>query len=111
MTPTQLSIFGMNSYHNSLNEGDERKLTAYEETARNQNEKILAFMKARDGVDGWTSNELQEHFPNILLTSIRRALTDLSTRYDPPLVQVVGKREGTYGRNCLVYRAVTRNIN
>lgn len=85
---TQLSLYNQNRFHNSTRERDERKLTAYEETNRHQDKKILAFFKAHQGprwtddydraIEGWTSFELEGEFKQMARESIRRACTNNS---------------------------------
>lgn len=87
---SQLSIFNAQRFHNSTQEKDEKLLTAAEQSAKYQDDKILKFMKANQGqrwdkksgmiVVGWTAAELhdEEDLQFMLLTSIRRALTNIS---------------------------------
>lgn len=89
MKSTQTSMFGVygvNSFHNSVKETDERKLSVYEETNRRQNKIILEFFRTHQGyrwtddhdkaIEGYTSFELEKEFPRIARESIRRACTD-----------------------------------
>lgn len=104
---SQLSIFGLSRYHNTTRESDERKLQVYEETARFQNDKILWFMSDNQRAQGYTSNEIHEHFPGMLLTSVRRALTDISKDVHNPMGTVYDtgeRRRGGFGRSVLVWQ-------
>lgn len=51
----------------------------------------------------WTADDLheREEFKGFLLTSIRRALSNLSKG---GYIEVVGKKEGKYKRNVLVWK-------
>lgn len=72
-------MFSVNHYHNSVPEEDPRKLAVSEKIAKLQDEKILEFMKTHQRKQGWTSWEIHsEHFPHMLETSVRRALTNCS---------------------------------
>lgn len=79
MSQLQHQIFSLNHFHNSLQETDERKLALSENITKAQDEKILEFMRTHVRKEGWTSWEIHsEHFPHMLETSVRRALTDIS---------------------------------
>lgn len=76
---TQLKVFNVNHFHNSVPESDKKRLSQAEQIAKYQDDKILQFMKANARKEGWTSWEIHSmHFPQMLETSVRRALTNNS---------------------------------
>lgn len=105
--PQQLAIFGVNRFFNTTQEKDEKQLQGFEGTAKYQDERVLKFMKEMQRPTGWTSCEIQAHFPDMLLTSVRRSLNNLMKDEHNPegtVEQTGEKRKGTYGMNVLIWR-------
>jgi len=83
------------SYHNTTNETD--KLDQYEQKAKTQDEKILEYFQEMCPRQTYFSpSELQGVLKTAPLTSIRRALSNL-TRLDA-LIRTDVKKDGLYGR-------------
>lgn len=84
--PPRRRTAALSSFH-ARNETPAEALEG-EERARAQQDEILSLMRAIDPAR-WTPSELQVAFPHFQLTSIRRALTNLSTETEeqpnPPL--------------------------
>lgn len=94
-------LFSQSSYHNTAGETREQS-RVYEQVAQAQDDKILALMNF---AATWTADDIHRHFPNMLLTSIRRALTNLSKA---GYIEICGKKEGKYKRNVLVWRIIRK---
>ena len=77
-------------------------LTQYELIAQTQDRKILNYF-AEHPVQGLTCDDIEIAFPGMLLTSIRRSLTNLA--HSGNLVKT-GQREGQYGRPVNIYSFV-----
>lgn len=100
-------IFGVNRFHNSTMERDERRLGVYEEAAKKQDKTILEWMRVNVRPQGWTSSEISVHFPQMFRESLKRALTNNSK--DPYneggyLVDTGERREGDRNRPCKVWQ-------
>lgn len=108
MTYTQQTLFAINSYHNSLGETDQRKLAVSEKIAKAQEDKILTFMRENQRKEGWSSWELHsEHFPHMLETSVRRALTNISYDLHNPngtVYRTRARRMGGHGSTVSVWQ-------
>lgn len=84
----------MNHYFNTNNEEGE-ELDKSEEHAKTQEEKILEFLDSHSG--SYTPDEIHRLvLPNAVLTSVRRALTNLTTK--GKLEKTSEMREGNYGK-------------
>lgn len=108
MNHTQSRLFNLSHHHNSTGERDERRLSVYEETNRNQDKKILRFMRQHKRKRGWTSAELwrKPEFENWLEVSVRRALNYvMNDRYNKEGTVIQdGLREGPRGRKLIVWK-------
>lgn len=77
------------------------QLSDYERAARNQEEVVLSILR-QDPLGMITAEELMAHFDtNVPITSIRRALTNLTLRGN---VEKCGHVPGVYGRPITQYR-------
>lgn len=104
---SQLSIFNAQRFHNSTQEKDEKLLQGYEQTAQRQDQRILDFMKSHYRKEGYTSAEIASRFPNMLETSVRRSLSNLSNERKVDKVEIVNTgtlRKGGRGRNLIVWQ-------
>ena len=89
----------MSSYHNTCGLEDTRE---YEAKAQTQEQVIHKWFLDMFGCE-WTPSEVQKHFlPNAPLTSVRRALTNLTAA--GVLVKTDKQRTGPYGRPEGVWR-------
>lgn len=96
------------SYHNTVCESP-ADVRAYEAVAAKQDSKILAFMVTATDRRDFTSDEIQKFFPTMLLTSVRRALTNLMKA---GYVEDTGnKRKGSFGRNAIIWRLRNQSLN
>jgi len=82
------------SYHNTANETT--RLNEFEVKAQKQDNEILAYFQSTPGIH-YTPPEVHFIFPNAPLTSIRRAITNLTRK--GLLVKSERKKQGSYGRN------------
>lgn len=100
MSHTILSLFGDNSYHNTVPIRDEKELQAKEEKAKSQEEIILAYFNLHHWVDFTPCQIWLLHGQRWPLTSVRRAITNLTKQ--GKLVMTENKRPGIYGdlNNC-----------
>ena len=87
------------SYHNKTQLLTQTQLSVYESIAQTQDRKILNYF-AEHPVQGLTCDDIEIAFPDMLLTSIRRSLTNLS--HSGNLVKI-GQRDGQYGRPVNIY--------
>lgn len=104
MSHTILSLFGDNSYHNSVPIRDEKELQAKEEKAKSQDEMILHYFSGHQHSD-FTPTQVWIAFGQRWpLTSVRRAITNLTKQ--GKLVITENKRPGIYGdlNNCWKYK-------
>lgn len=83
---------GAPSFHNTIRLTGEA-LTTAERKAENQEDEILIFFQSHTGM--YTPAEVAEHFPMWPITSVRRSITNLTTRGE--LVKTHVKRKGAYG--------------
>ncbi len=96
MHSRQLDIFAINSFHNSLPVRDAEQLEQYEDKANKQDKKILNFFECHHH-QSFTPADIHlvfgQQFP---LTSIRRAITNLTKAGK---LELTGEtRKGLYGR-------------
>jgi hypothetical protein len=77
----------------------QKQLSDYELIAQTQDQKILNHF-ARFPVTGFSCDDIELIFPEMLITSIRRALTDLA---DSGNIVKTGQRTGKHGRPVNVY--------
>lgn len=107
-TYSQANLFGNNRFHNPIAaETDEKLLQGYEQAAQHQDQRILAFMKSHVRKEGYTSAEIASRFPNMLETSVRRSLSNLSNERKVEVVEIVNTgtlRKGARGRNLIVWQ-------
>lgn len=104
---TQLSLYGSNRFHNTIVETDERRLSVAEQTAKAQDDKVLEFMRTHQRAEGYTAFEISTRFPQMLLTSIRRALDNIAKdEYSPKgtVYRTGEKRDGGYGIKTIVWK-------
>lgn len=87
------------SYHNKTQFLTQKQLTEYEVVASSQDQKILQCF-AEHPLQGLTCDDLQLIFPDYLMTSIRRSLTNLTHSGN---LTKVGQRDGQYGRPVNIY--------
>jgi predicted HTH transcriptional regulator len=80
------------SYFNTTNESG-KQLEIFEQTAKNQEEQILELMKLYKKL---SPSDVNKYFTNYPLTSVRRALTNLSNQ--GKLIKTNEKKLGIYGR-------------
>ena len=88
----------MKHFHNSTNEPASTS-RVYEETNKKQDQMILDFFRKHTRARGWTSFELEAHFPRMMFTSIRRAISDNAKH-----LKCIGLRMGGRKRSVLVWR-------
>lgn len=89
------------SYYNTTNAVG-RDLEKYREAAENQEDVVLAFYQARPE-DAFSPDDVQRRvLPEAPLTSVRRAITNLTSRGD--LVKTDRKARGRYGRLAYLWR-------
>lgn len=97
----------MKSYHNTT-ESLGQELDKYEAKAKNQDEKILQFMKT-GGRPITPSAAWNWIFKGAVpLTSVRRAITNLTN--DGHLVKTEAQVKGPYGRNEFVWRLADKHM-
>jgi hypothetical protein len=90
------------SYHNKTQLLTQKQLIEYENIAQTQDQKILnCFVEYP--IYGITCDDIERVYPDILLTSIRRSLTNLA--HAGKIVKV-GQREGQYKRPVNIYSFV-----
>jgi hypothetical protein len=88
-----------NHYHETIRTTPQLRIQ-YEADAKSQDDRILNFLREHSYRD-WTANELRDRIGEpMLLTSIRRALTNLE---GAELIRQVGERKGEYRRKVGVY--------
>ena len=92
----------MKSFYNTNAEtGDQLKQSCI--NAMSQQEQILSYFKAHPG-RYYTPSEIQRVFPQMLLTSIRRAMSNLTPEY---LVKTELRSMGAYGKDNFNWRLKT----
>jgi len=92
-----------NSFHNSV-DATGQNLIQFENRAKRQDEYILEFYKANPERD-FTADEVFESLfkgKNVPITSIRRAITNLTDKKD--LYKSGKKRKGAYGMLCHAWK-------
>ena len=87
------------SFHNTTNEKP-HVVDLYETKARSQDEEVLALMKRLSGPA--SPSEVHAYFPLYPITSIRRAMTNLTS--DGKLEKLDRKIKGPYGRPEYLWR-------
>lgn len=100
MICTKHPCFGR--YHNSVNISGE-ELKKRERRTESQNDKILKFFQRHDSMNfaAWEVYKYMK-LPNVPITSIRRAITDLEKA--GCLVKTENKRIGIYGDKCICWK-------
>jgi predicted HTH transcriptional regulator len=81
------------SHYNTTKESG-KQLEIFEQTAKNQESQILELMKLYKKL---SPSDIEEKTDNLILTSIRRALTNLTK--DGKLIKTSEKKKGIYGRD------------
>lgn len=82
------------SFYNSTN-ATQPELNRYRQAAINQETRILVFFQSHRGIL-YTPTQINQLMPQAPITSIRRALSNLTK--DGWLVKTSTKRQGEYGR-------------
>jgi hypothetical protein len=88
------------SYFNTTNESG-KQLEIFNESANNQEEQILNLMKLYKKL---SPSDVNKYFTNYPLTSVRRALTNLSNQ--GKLIKTDEKKVGIYGRYEFIWSAL-----
>lgn len=88
------------SYFNTTNESG-KQLEIFNESAKNQEEQILNLMKIYKKL---SPSDVNKYFTNYPLTSVRRALTNLSNQ--GKLIKTNEKKIGIYGRDEFIWSAL-----
>lgn len=90
----------MQSHFNTTKESG-NQLNIFNETAKNQEVQILELMKVYKKL---SPSDVQKYFNNYPLTSVRRALTNLSNQ--GKLIKTDEKKVGIYGRNEYIWETL-----
>lgn len=85
------------TYFNTTKESG-KQLEMFTQKAKNQEEQILELMKLYKKL---SPSDVQKYFSNFPLTSVRRALTNLSNQ--GKLIKTYEKKKGIYGRDEYVW--------
>lgn len=88
------------SFYNTTHESG-KQLAMFIEKAKTQEIEILLLMQHYEKL---SASDVHKYFPKMILTSIRRGLTNLTTQGF--LVKTDEKKLGEYGRNEYIYRSV-----
>jgi predicted HTH transcriptional regulator len=88
------------SYFNTTNESG-KQLEIFEQTAKNQESQILELMKLYKKL---SPSDVQKYFSNFPLTSVRRALTNLSKQ--GKLIKTDETKIGIYGRPEFIWQSL-----
>lgn len=83
------------SYYNTTNETG-NNLKEFKAKAKNQEDRIIAVMRANPEMH-YGASDLSRIFPNMLLTSIRRSLSNLSK--SNLIYKTDKKQQGLFSRN------------
>lgn len=103
---SQLTIFGMNSYHDSLPIGDQKELAVKEKRAKGQEEKIFSFF-CEHSRQSFTPSQVWLSFGQCWpLTSVRARISTLTK--NGFLTMTGERRTGYYGdpENCWKYKEI-----
>lgn len=85
----------MTSHYNTTSEKG-ATLRAYEDAAKSLEDRILLLMRVQSEIPRWSPTRLHGYFNNVPLTSIRRALTNLTKQGKCFKSEVMSV--GSYGR-------------
>ena len=88
------------SHYNTTKESG-KQLEIFEQTAKNQESQILELMKLYKKL---SPSDVQKYFSNFPLTSVRRALTNLSNQ--GKLIKTDEKKKGIYGRDEYLWETI-----
>lgn len=88
------------SYFNTTKESG-KHLEMFTVKAKNQEEQILELMKLYKKL---SPSDVQKYFNNYPLTSVRRALTNLSNK--GKLIKTDEKKKGIYGREEFIWESL-----
>ena len=89
-------------YYNTTNETE---IKAFEKVNKSQEKRILTYCKTRKeaGIkEDFTSWDIEQQFPDMLFTDVRRAISDLIKK--GKLYHTGGKRMGGRNRNVLIFK-------
>lgn len=90
-------------YYNTTNETGQT-LKSYNKIARSQDQRILGVFQANKLI-GYGASDIEKIFPNMPLTSIRRALNSLERI--GRIYKTGDKQQGRYSRDENVYKLLT----